>query len=116
VRVAIVGGGQLGRMLVQAGERLGVACVTLDPAADSPASQVGPAIIGAYDDPVALARLVDGADVVTYEFENVPVDAMRATVPSQCSMLTTLFVICVRRQARSRCHLISTLWSPSPKT
>jgi len=78
VRVAIVGGGQLGRMLVQAGERLGVACVTLDPAADSPASQVGPAIIGAYDDPVALARLVDGADVVTYEFENVPVDAMRA--------------------------------------
>jgi 5-(carboxyamino)imidazole ribonucleotide synthase len=78
VRVAIVGGGQLGRMLVQAGERLGVACVTLDPAADSPASQVGPAIIGAYDDPAALAQLVDGADVVTYEFENVPVDAMRA--------------------------------------
>ncbi len=78
MRVAIVGGGQLGRRLVQAGERLGVACVTLDPAADSPASQVGPAIIGAYDDPAALAQLVDGADVVTYEFENVPVDAMRA--------------------------------------
>jgi len=78
VRVAIVGGGQLGRMLVQAGERLGVACVTLDPASDSPAAQVGPAIVGAYDDPVALAHLVDGADVVTYEFENVPVDAVRA--------------------------------------
>jgi 5-(carboxyamino)imidazole ribonucleotide synthase len=78
VRVAIVDGGQLGRMLVQAGERLGVACVTLDPAAGSPAAQVGPAIIGAYDDPAALAQLVDGADVVTYEFENVPVDAMRA--------------------------------------
>jgi 5-(carboxyamino)imidazole ribonucleotide synthase len=77
VRVAIVGGGQLGRMLVQAGERLGVACVTLDPAADSPAAQVGPAITGAYDDPAALAQLVDGADVVTYEFENVPVGAMR---------------------------------------
>jgi len=78
VRVAIVGGGQLGRMLVQAGERLGVTCVTLDPAADSPAAQVGPAITGAYDDPLAIARLVDGADVVTYEFENVPVDAVRA--------------------------------------
>jgi 5-(carboxyamino)imidazole ribonucleotide synthase len=77
VRVAIVGGGQLGRMLVQAGERLGIACVTLDPAADSPAAQVGPAITGAYDDPAALAKLVDGADVVTYEFENVPVEAMR---------------------------------------
>ena len=80
MRVAIVGGGQLGRMLVQAGERLGVACVTLDPAADSPSAQVGPAIVGAYDDPTALALLVDGADVVTYEFENVPVDAMRALV------------------------------------
>jgi 5-(carboxyamino)imidazole ribonucleotide synthase len=78
VRVAIVGGGQLGRMLVQAGERLGIACVTLDPSADSPAAQVGPAITGAYDDPVALGRLVDGADAVTYEFENVPVDAVRA--------------------------------------
>jgi 5-(carboxyamino)imidazole ribonucleotide synthase len=77
VRVAIVGGGQLGRMLVQAGERLGIACVTLDPAADSPAAQVGHAIMGAYDDPAALAQLVDGADVVTYEFENVPVGAMR---------------------------------------
>src|SRR3954451_2088259 len=65
-------------MLVQAGERRGVGCVTLDPAADSPAAQVGPSIVGAYDDRVALGRLVDGADVVTYEFENVPVDAMRA--------------------------------------
>ena len=77
MRVAIVGGGQLGRMLALAGEPLGIACVTLDPAADSPAAQVGPAIVGAYDDPDALARLAAGADVVTYEFENVPVDAMR---------------------------------------
>src|SRR3954452_11018664 len=65
-------------MLVQAGQRLGIACVTLDPAADSPAAQVGPSIVGAYDDTAALAHLVDEADVVTYEFETVPVDAMRA--------------------------------------
>ena len=64
-------------MLVQAGEQLGIACVTLDPAADSPAAQVGPAIVGTYDDPDAIARLVADADIVTYEFENVPVEAMR---------------------------------------
>jgi 5-(carboxyamino)imidazole ribonucleotide synthase len=102
-------------MLVQAGERLGVACVTLDPAADSPAAQVGPAITGAYDDPVALAAARLGfrchvfspdadspafdvaaartvaeffddtalaafgraVDVATYEFENVPVAAVK---------------------------------------
>jgi 5-(carboxyamino)imidazole ribonucleotide synthase len=78
VRVAIVGGGQLGRMLVQAGEQLGIACVTLDPAADSPAAQVGAAIVGGYGDADALARLVEGADAITYEFENVPADALRA--------------------------------------
>ncbi len=76
MRVGIVGGGQLGRMLVQAGQDLGIECTTLDPAADSPAAQVGPSIVGAYDDPTALDRLADGADVLTYEFENVPVDGV----------------------------------------
>jgi 5-(carboxyamino)imidazole ribonucleotide synthase len=77
VRVAILGGGQLGRMLVLAAHPLGIRCVTLDPAPDSPASQVAPSIVGAYDDREALARLADGADVVTYEFENVPVESTR---------------------------------------
>ncbi len=74
-RVGIVGGGQLGRMLALAGYPSGIRCSTLDPAADSPASQVGPAIVGAYDDLEALDRLAVDADVVTYEFENVPVAA-----------------------------------------
>jgi 5-(carboxyamino)imidazole ribonucleotide synthase len=78
VRVGIVGGGQLGMMLVEAGHGLGVECVTLDPTADSPASRVGPSIVGPYGDPAALDRLAEGADVVTYEFENVPVDGVRA--------------------------------------
>jgi 5-(carboxyamino)imidazole ribonucleotide synthase len=77
-RVGIVGGGQLGRMLALAGAPLGIRCTTLDPAEDPPAAQVAPAIGGAYDDPEALARLADISDVVTYEFENVPVDAVRA--------------------------------------
>jgi 5-(carboxyamino)imidazole ribonucleotide synthase len=78
VRVGIIGGGQLGRMLVQAGQDLGIDCVTLDPAADSPAAQIGPAIAAAYDDPDALAQLCVDVDVATYEFENVPVAAVRS--------------------------------------
>jgi 5-(carboxyamino)imidazole ribonucleotide synthase len=77
VRVGIVGGGQLGRMLAIAGYPLDIRCTTLDPARDSPASQVAPSIVGGYDDREALARLAEGADVVTYEFENVPVEATR---------------------------------------
>jgi 5-(carboxyamino)imidazole ribonucleotide synthase len=77
VQVGIVGGGQLGRMLALAGAPLDIRCVTLDPARDSPASKVAASIVGTYDDHDALARLADGADVVTYEFENVPVEAAR---------------------------------------
>jgi 5-(carboxyamino)imidazole ribonucleotide synthase len=47
----------------------------LDPAPDACAGAVGELVVGAYDDPVCLERLAAGADVVTYEFENVPVEA-----------------------------------------
>jgi 5-(carboxyamino)imidazole ribonucleotide synthase len=76
-RVGIVGGGQLGMMLAEAGARIGIECTTLDPTPDSPASRVARAIVGAYDDEVALAELAAAADVVTYEFENVPVASAR---------------------------------------
>ena len=75
--VGIVGGGQLGMMLAEAGARIGIDCLTLDPAADSPASRVAPAIVGADDDETALTKLAAAADVVTYEFENVPVASAR---------------------------------------
>jgi 5-(carboxyamino)imidazole ribonucleotide synthase len=64
-------------MLAIAGFPLDIRCTTLDPARDSPASQVAPSIVGPYGDREALARLAGGSDVVTYEFENVPVDAVR---------------------------------------
>ncbi len=76
-RVGIIGGGQLGRMLALAGHELGVECTTLDPAIASPAAAVAPAIVGAYDDRERLAELAAAADVVTYEFENVPVESAR---------------------------------------
>ncbi|HET9939125.1 MAG TPA: 5-(carboxyamino)imidazole ribonucleotide synthase [Gaiella sp.] len=73
--VACIGGGQLGRMLGLAGLPLGLDFRFLDPAPDACAGAVGELVVGAYDDPDGLERLADGADVVTYEFENVPVEA-----------------------------------------
>ena len=75
--VGVIGGGQLGRMLALAGIPLGISFRFLDPAADAPAGEVGELLVGAYDDPELLDRLADGADAVTYEFENVPVAATR---------------------------------------
>ena len=73
--VACIGGGQLGRMLGLAGLPLGLDFRFLDPATDACAGAVGELVVGEYGDPTALDRLAAGADVVTYEFENVPVEA-----------------------------------------
>jgi 5-(carboxyamino)imidazole ribonucleotide synthase len=76
MRVGILGGGQLAQMLALAGVPLGIRCRCLDPAPDAVAGQVAELVVGAYDDPAALARLIDGVEVVTFEFENVPVAAL----------------------------------------
>ena len=75
MNVGIVGGGQLARMLALAGYPLGLRFQILDPAVDACAGQVAPLIQGDYDDPVQLERLADWADVVTFDFENVPAAA-----------------------------------------
>jgi len=64
-------------MLALAGVPLGLRFRFLDPSPDACAGALGELQIGAYDDPSALDRFVDGLDVVTYEFENVPVEAAR---------------------------------------
>jgi 5-(carboxyamino)imidazole ribonucleotide synthase len=73
--VACIGGGQLGRMLGLAGLPLGLSFRFLDPSPDACAREVGELVVAPYHDDLGLGRLADGAAVVTYEFENVPVDA-----------------------------------------
>lgn len=77
MRVGIIGAGQLGRMLGLAAHPLGIEPRFLDPSEDPPARIAGEVIRAAYDDPDALARLAEGAEVVTFEFENVPAAAAR---------------------------------------
>jgi 5-(carboxyamino)imidazole ribonucleotide synthase len=74
--IGIIGGGRAGRMLAMAAARLNFQTLILEPQADCPAAQVAnEQIVAAYDDPAALAELAKRCDVVTYEFENVPVTA-----------------------------------------
>ncbi|HEY0388438.1 MAG TPA: 5-(carboxyamino)imidazole ribonucleotide synthase [Gaiellales bacterium] len=84
MRVGILGGGQLARMMALAGIPLGVRCSFLDPAPDAGAGAAGALIVGAYDDPEGLDRLAADADVVTFEFESVPASSaerLAARVP-----------------------------------
>ena len=76
-RIGLIGGGQLGRMMVKAAKRLGCTCVVLDPYPGSPAGQVaGHQIIGGYHDPAKLRELAESCDVVTFELENIDTETL----------------------------------------
>jgi 5-(carboxyamino)imidazole ribonucleotide synthase len=72
MKVGILGAGQLARMIALAGYPLGLEFIFLDPSADACANSLGEHLHGDYDDLALLAQLTEKADVVTYEFENVP--------------------------------------------
>jgi len=76
--VAVLGGGQLGRMLALAGIPLGLRFRFLDPSPDAPAGALAPLVVGALGDEAALAQTAEGATVVTYEWEGVPASGARA--------------------------------------
>ncbi|MGD9293330.1 MAG: 5-(carboxyamino)imidazole ribonucleotide synthase [Roseobacter sp.] len=77
--IGILGGGQLGRMLSVAAARLGFRCHVFEPGAAPPAAHTAHLLTtAAYDDRDALSRFAQSVDVVTYEFENIPTDALDA--------------------------------------
>ena len=76
MRIGIIGAGQLGQMLGYAARDLGVECRFVDPSDAPPAADCGDVIQRPFDDSEALAELAATCDVVTYEFENVPVEAL----------------------------------------
>lgn len=76
--LGILGGGQLGRMTALAAARLGYRCHIFCPEDDAPALPVAAAHTrGAFTDVEALGRFADAVDVVTLEWENVPLEALR---------------------------------------
>jgi len=78
MKVGIIGAGQLGRMLVLAGAPLGLRFTVYDPSTEAPAGQVAPLVTGGFGDLDALRRFAAGMDVVTFDWENVPVGSARA--------------------------------------
>jgi len=76
--IGIIGGGQLGRMLVLEAKRMGYNVIVLAPKSNSPAGQVADEqIIADFSDIVALRELATKTDVITYEFEHIDVELLR---------------------------------------
>lgn len=74
MKVGILGGGQLARMIALSGYPLDLEFIILDPSDAAGAVGLGEHLHGDYNDQILLAELAEKADVVTYEFENVPAD------------------------------------------
>ncbi len=73
MKVGILGGGQLAQMLAQSGIPLGMEFVFVSPEKQPCSAPFGDHICAEYEDPEAIKELIKRTDVVTYEFENIPV-------------------------------------------
>jgi 5-(carboxyamino)imidazole ribonucleotide synthase len=78
VTIGIVGGGQLGRMMALAGYPLGLDFLFLDRSADTPAARVAPTLVGEFTDHKLLRELARRSEVMTFDWENVSIDSLRA--------------------------------------
>ena len=85
--IGILGGGQLGRMMANAAAQLGFDVSIYCPEGDCPAARVASTHVqGAYTDATVLLTWAKSCDVVTYEFENVPVEAAQALIDAGVSV------------------------------
>jgi 5-(carboxyamino)imidazole ribonucleotide synthase len=77
--LGVMGGGQLGSMFAMAAKRMGYRVEAFSDSADCPAAQHCDRVhVGAYDDAAALVAMARGLDVLTFEFENVSAEPLRA--------------------------------------
>ncbi|MBG6471905.1 5-(carboxyamino)imidazole ribonucleotide synthase [Pseudomonas aeruginosa] len=76
MKIGVIGGGQLGRMLALAGTPLGMNFAFLDPAPDACAASLGEHIRADYGDQEHLRQLADEVDLVPFEFESVPAETV----------------------------------------
>lgn len=108
--IGILGNGQLGRMAALAAARLGYRCHAYGPEENAPANQVSDAFsVAAYDDAEALTRFAGAVDVVTFEFENIPlatVELLENLVPLRPG--TKVLSICQHRlREKDFCRSVS---------
>lgn len=76
-RIGIIGGGQLGKMMILDAKRLGFHVATLDPSPACPSHSISDElVVASFDDTEAIRSLAERCDVITYEFEHIHVDIL----------------------------------------
>jgi 5-(carboxyamino)imidazole ribonucleotide synthase len=113
--VAVLGAGQLGRMLALAGYPLGLDFLFLDPAKEAPAGQIAPVLQGSFTDPKLLARLARNSEVATIDWENVSVEALRALEESGAHIAPPINAIATAQDRVSEKRLFERLRIPTTR-
>jgi 5-(carboxyamino)imidazole ribonucleotide synthase len=105
--LGVMGGGQLGRMFVQAAQAMGFVTVVLDPDPASPAGLIAHHHIAtAFDDPAGLAELAQRCDAITTEFENVPAPALRILAAQRPVSPSADCVAVAQDRLREKAHFV----------
>jgi 5-(carboxyamino)imidazole ribonucleotide synthase len=112
MKVGIVGGGQLARMMAIAGYPLGIEFLVLDPNDRASAAQVAPLLPGNFSDVARLQALADSVHVMTFDLENVPASALRSLAGATLYPPVDALATCQDRLDEKR--LFESLGIPTP--
>jgi 5-(carboxyamino)imidazole ribonucleotide synthase len=113
--VAILGAGQLGRMLALAGYPLGLDFLFLDPAQGAPAGRLAPVLQGPFTDRKLLARLAQSCEVATIDWENVSVEALRTLADSGARIAPPIPAVATAQDRVSEKRLFERLKIPTTR-
>ena len=112
--IGVVGGGQLGRMLALAGYPLGLDFVFLDHSPSAPAGQIAPLLCAEFTDLASLEELGARSDVVTFDWENVPVGSLRA-LARHCTVRPSISALAAAQDRVSEKRLFERLRIPTTR-
>ncbi len=115
--LGFLGGGQLARMSIQAAQRMGLRCLSLDPGEETPAGQIADTIRGPLDDPESIAEVFTRCAKVTLENEFIPAQAIRdASARSSGShLIPNAEVLASIQDKLLQRHALKQAGVPSPK-
>src|SRR6187551_887196 len=112
--LGIVGAGQLGRMMALAGYPLGLDFLFLDRDSQTPGGQVGPILSGEFSDTKLLAQLSQRCEVVTFDWENIPVESLE-NLPGKARISPPLRALAAAQDRLSEKRTFELLGIPTTK-
>ena len=114
MKIGVLGGGQLGRMLALAGYPLGLEFVFYDHNPQACAAELGTLVVGEFDDKAQLTAFAKQVDVVTVEFENIPLAALQH-VNQYVPVYPDPFAVSAAQDRLNEKQLFESLGIPTPE-